>query len=154
MLGQMQLFWSLDFFLVWFCLVFEFGRDVWFAVLFGFLLIMKNWVAVWKLFKLQLIFQGRTDHRVYKAYNLSESIQISSGYVGLGSIWDPCNCCVISIGMCQGFCMFIITSYISILCKFARWDGRTKDNMQCVSCPIFPSIGVADHGFYSVSFEC
>lgn len=44
---------------------------------------MKNWVAAWKLFKLHLIIQGRTDLIVYKAYNLSESIQISSGYSDL-----------------------------------------------------------------------
>lgn len=77
---------------------------------------MKNWVAVWKLFKLQLINQGRTDPIVSKDYNLSESIQNSSGYIDLGSTWDPCKCCVISVGMCQGsgFCMFIITGYISI----------------------------------------
>lgn len=65
---------------------------------------MKNWIAVWKLFKLQLIIKGRTHSIVSKNFDLSENIQISSGYVDLGSVWDPCESCVISIGMCvSGF---------------------------------------------------
>lgn len=47
--------------------------------------------------------KGRTDPIVSKDFDLSENIQISSGYVDLGSVWDPCKCLCHFHGYVSGF---------------------------------------------------